>query len=112
MPGWKRTLTITCAPGAMTVPSGSAATAANALAAGGLDFRIASGVPPALPTVKLSVTDWPSATIPKSSRVGLMVICAGGAARPVTGTSALPTSVCNVSWPVNVWTKSPTSPAG
>ena len=48
---------------------------------------IVSGVPPAFPTVKLRVAVCPIATEPKSIVVGLIVICAAGAAEPCSGTS-------------------------
>src|SRR5947207_98466 len=91
----------------MTVPSASVVVAANRLATGGFDLRIVIGVPPALPTVKVRVTDRPTATAPNGSVVGVIVICAGGAAAPRTGTKTLPTSVTSFNWPENVCVKAP-----
>src|SRR5437667_5848570 len=84
--GANRTRSILFVWGGMTVPSASVVVAANRLATGGFDLRIVNGVPPALPTVKLRVTDRPTATAPNWSAVGVIVICAGGAAAPLTGT--------------------------
>src|SRR6185437_3013211 len=90
--GVNRTVSVTVSPGCTTLPSDSVLTAANPLSAGGLDFVIVTGTPPALRSVNVRSAEDPTGTSPKltasddsSSRPG----CEAVPLRPI---GALPPS--------------------
>src|SRR5271167_1959285 len=60
------------------------------LVVGGVDLVIKSGKPPWSPRAKLRVALDPTATSPKSSTLGAVLICDGGTAEPVIATPKLP----------------------
>ena len=110
--GEKRTVSASCACAGITVPSDREVRALKPLAVGGLDLVIVSGVPPWLPTVKLTIPLWPIATVPTPSWRELIVIWGSGAADPSSGTVVSPALVLITRWSSKVWTKSPEVPGG
>jgi hypothetical protein len=86
--------------------------AAKPLVDGGVLVVMVSGSPPRSLTSKLIVAVDPTATSPKLSCVGAILICADGFADPDNGTPKSPTLVSSVTTPPYTWSKSPEEPGG
>src|SRR5258708_33519719 len=73
-----------------TEPSASVVCATKLPSAGGLDLVMVRSVPPVFLIVKLIVLLTPRPTVPKSFRSGVITICGGAPAVPVSGMFSLP----------------------